>query len=197
MSPYTLRKDFVILQLYWWLFSSTKNYIRNVVILQSYLPSYNYQQDKSTYYDCWITPLTALKISARNLYCKITLVLLDFFECTCNIWIWTWFCISTTYVTLYLWCRNLGVICYYFIYHSILVMYESRLNTLLFSISLYTYDAWIWTWFPIIIDCVSLYLGCMNLDLILYFCMTVIFSKNTIPAGVGCCILFTTQTWPS
>ncbi len=65
-----LRKDFVILQLYWWPFSSTKT-------LQSYFPSYNYQQDTSTYYDCWITLQTAFKIAASNLYCKITLVWLD------------------------------------------------------------------------------------------------------------------------
>ncbi len=75
------RKDFVILQLYHWLFSSTKHCIWNtvqcVVILQSYFPSYNYQQDKSTYYDCWITLQSALKIAASNLYCKITLVWLD------------------------------------------------------------------------------------------------------------------------
>ncbi len=41
----TLRKDVVILQLYWWLFSSTKhcswNMVQWVVILQSYFPSYN------------------------------------------------------------------------------------------------------------------------------------------------------------
>ncbi len=78
---YTLRKDFVILQLYWWLFSSTKycswNMVYCVVILQSYFSSYNYQQDKSTYYDCWITLQTALKIAASNLYCKITLVWLS------------------------------------------------------------------------------------------------------------------------
>ncbi len=80
-SPTTLRKDFVILQLYWWLFSSTKycnwNIVYRVVILQSYFPSYNYQQDKSTYYDCWITLQTALKIAASNLSCKIILVWLD------------------------------------------------------------------------------------------------------------------------
>ncbi len=34
-------------------------------------------QDKSTYYDSWITLQTALKIDASNLYCKITLVWLD------------------------------------------------------------------------------------------------------------------------
>ncbi len=49
-----------------------------MVILQSYFPSYNYQQDKSTYYDSWITIQTVLKIAASNLYCKITLVWLDF-----------------------------------------------------------------------------------------------------------------------
>ncbi len=48
-----------------------------MVILQSYFQSYNYQQDKSTYYDCWITIQTSLKIAANNLYCKITLVWLD------------------------------------------------------------------------------------------------------------------------
>ncbi len=48
-----------------------------MVILQSYFRSYNYQQDKSTYHDCWITLQTALKIAASNLYCKITLVWLD------------------------------------------------------------------------------------------------------------------------
>ncbi len=48
-----------------------------MVILQSYFKSYNYQQDKSTYYDCWITRQTALKIAASNLYCKITLVWLN------------------------------------------------------------------------------------------------------------------------
>ncbi len=48
-----------------------------MIILQSYFPSYNYQQDKRTYYDCWITLQTALKIDASNLYCKITLVWLD------------------------------------------------------------------------------------------------------------------------
>ncbi len=48
-----------------------------MVILQSYFPSYNYQQDKSTSYDCWITQQTALKIAVSNLYCKITLVWLD------------------------------------------------------------------------------------------------------------------------
>ncbi len=48
-----------------------------MVILQSYFPSYNYQQDKSTYYDCWITLKTAPKIAVSNLYCKITLVWLD------------------------------------------------------------------------------------------------------------------------
>ncbi len=77
----TLRKDFVILQLYWWLFSSTNhcswNMVYCVVIVQSYFPSYNYQQDKSTYDDCWITLQTALKIVGSNLYCKITLVWLD------------------------------------------------------------------------------------------------------------------------
>ncbi len=77
----TLRKDFVILQFYWWLFSSTKHCSGNMaecmVMLQSYFPSNNYQQDKSTYYDYWITLQTALKIAASNLYCKITLVWLD------------------------------------------------------------------------------------------------------------------------
>ncbi len=77
----TLRKDFVILQLYWWLFSSTKhcswNMVYCVVILQLYFPSYNYQQYKSTYYDCWITLQTVLKIATSNFYCKITLVWLD------------------------------------------------------------------------------------------------------------------------
>ncbi len=77
----TLRKDFVILQLYCWLFSSTQycswNMVKCVVILQSYFPSYNYQQDKRTYYDCWITLQSALKIAASNMYCKITLVWLD------------------------------------------------------------------------------------------------------------------------
>ncbi len=48
-----------------------------MVILQSYFPSYNYQQDKSIYCDCWITLQTALKSAASNLYCKITLVSLD------------------------------------------------------------------------------------------------------------------------
>ncbi len=48
-----------------------------MVILQSYFPSYSYQQDKSTYYDCWNTPQTALKIAASNLYGKIILVWLD------------------------------------------------------------------------------------------------------------------------
>ncbi len=48
-----------------------------MVILQTYFTSYNYQQDKSTYYDCWIILQTALKIAASNLYCKITLVCLD------------------------------------------------------------------------------------------------------------------------
>ncbi len=43
----------------------------------SYFPSYNYQQDKRTYYDSWIALQTALKIAAYNLYCKITLVWLD------------------------------------------------------------------------------------------------------------------------
>ncbi len=42
---HTLRKDFVILHLYWWLSSSTKhcswNMVLCVVILQSYFPSYN------------------------------------------------------------------------------------------------------------------------------------------------------------
>ncbi len=47
------------------------------VILQSHFPSYNYQQDKSTYYDCWITLQIAFKIAASNLYCKITLIWLD------------------------------------------------------------------------------------------------------------------------
>ncbi len=46
-------------------------------MLQSYFTSHNYQQDKSTYYDCWITLQTALKIAASNLYCKITLVWMD------------------------------------------------------------------------------------------------------------------------
>ncbi len=48
-----------------------------MVILMSYFSSYNYEQDKSTYYDCWITLQTALKIAASNLYCKIILVWLD------------------------------------------------------------------------------------------------------------------------
>ncbi len=48
-----------------------------MVILQSYFPSYNYKQDTSTYYDCWITLQTALKIADSNLYCKITLDWLD------------------------------------------------------------------------------------------------------------------------
>ncbi len=48
-----------------------------MVILQSYFPSYSYQQDKSTYYDCWITLQTAPKIATSNLYCNITLVWLD------------------------------------------------------------------------------------------------------------------------
>ncbi len=48
-----------------------------MVILQSYFSSYNYQQDERTYYDCWITLQTALKIAANNLYCKITFVWLD------------------------------------------------------------------------------------------------------------------------
>ncbi len=48
-----------------------------MVILQSYFPSYDYQQDKSTYYDCWITLQTALIIAASNLYCKTTLVWLN------------------------------------------------------------------------------------------------------------------------
>ncbi len=46
LYDFTLRKDFVILQLYWWLFSSTKHCSWNmvycmVVILQLYFPSYN------------------------------------------------------------------------------------------------------------------------------------------------------------
>ncbi len=41
-----------------------------MVILQSYFPSYNYQQDKCTYYDCWITPQTALKIAAYSTILK-------------------------------------------------------------------------------------------------------------------------------
>ncbi len=47
---------------------------------KSYFPSYNYrdQHDKTTYYDCWITLKTALKIVVSNLYCKITLVWLDY-----------------------------------------------------------------------------------------------------------------------
>ncbi len=48
-----------------------------MVFLQSYFPLYNYLQDKSTYYDCWITLQTSLKIAASNLYCKITLFWLD------------------------------------------------------------------------------------------------------------------------
>ncbi len=48
-----------------------------MVIVQSYFLSYNYQQDKSTYYDCSITLQTAVKIAASNVYCKITLVWLD------------------------------------------------------------------------------------------------------------------------
>ncbi len=48
-----------------------------MIILQSHFPSYNYQQDKSAYYDCWITLQTTLKIAASNLYYKITLVWLD------------------------------------------------------------------------------------------------------------------------
>ncbi len=48
-----------------------------MVIVQSYFPSYNYQQDKSTYYVSWITLQTALKIAGSNLYCKIILVWLD------------------------------------------------------------------------------------------------------------------------
>ncbi len=74
-------KDFVILQLCWWLFTSTKhcswNMVYFVVLLLSYFPSYNYQQDKSTHYYCWITIQNALKIATSNLYCKITLVWLD------------------------------------------------------------------------------------------------------------------------
>ncbi len=74
-------KDFVLLQLYWWLFSSTThcswNMIYCVVNLQSYFLSYNYQHDKSIYYDCWITLKTAPQIAASNLYCKITFVWLD------------------------------------------------------------------------------------------------------------------------
>ncbi len=34
-------------------------------------------QDTSTYYDCWITLQTALKIDVSNLFYKITLVWLD------------------------------------------------------------------------------------------------------------------------
>ncbi len=48
-----------------------------MLILQSYFPSYNYQQDRSAYYDYWIILQIALKIAASNLYCKITLVWLN------------------------------------------------------------------------------------------------------------------------
>ncbi len=65
-----------------------------MIILQSYLPSYNYQQDKATYYDCWITLQTALKIAASNLYCKITLVWL---ESSLSVPL----CMTTTYFVLF------------------------------------------------------------------------------------------------
>ncbi len=51
----------------------------------------------NTYYDCWITLQTALKIDACNLYCKITLVWLDssLRVVTCSIFVhlyepWVW-----------------------------------------------------------------------------------------------------------
>ncbi len=47
-----------------------------VYIIALYFYSTCYQQDNSTYHDCWITIQTTLKIAASNFYCKITWTLL-------------------------------------------------------------------------------------------------------------------------
>ncbi len=49
---YTLRKDFVILQLYWSLFSCTKHCSQNSLMHGNFTVIFPIMQDNNTYYDC-------------------------------------------------------------------------------------------------------------------------------------------------
>ncbi len=66
-----------------------------------------YQQVNSTYYDCWITLQTALKITASNLYSKITWTLLWVYTTyysysPCGYFVfWHWYQGNSTVLSLY------------------------------------------------------------------------------------------------